>query len=277
MDIDSEVNGLNVEAVGLRAGVEPVVQTENIGMVFGKKDNRQVVALKDLNIQVYSGEFVTLLGPSGCGKSTTFHIIAGLLRPTFGRVIVDGRDVTGETGHVGYMFQKDLMLPWRTVLANMTLGAEAQDMDRKQAQQEARELLVKLGLDGRGNDYPSQLSGGMRQRVAFGRTLLMHKELLLLDEPLGALDSQTREYMQEWLLDVFDEFKKTVLLISHDLDEAIFLADRIYVFTKHPGTVKAEIRVNLPRPRSASDRFSLTFSQIRSKLYNLIREEEAEI
>jgi ABC-type nitrate/sulfonate/bicarbonate transport system ATPase subunit len=277
MEIDREGNELTAQAAGLIAGEEPVVQTENIGMVFGKKDNRQVLALKDLNIQVYPGEFVTLLGPSGCGKSTTFHIVAGLLRPTHGRVLVDGRDVTGETGHVAYMFQKDLLLPWRTVLANMTLGAEAQDMDRKQAQQEAKELLVKLGLAGRGDDYPSQLSGGMRQRVAFGRTLLMHKELLLLDEPLGALDAQTREYMQEWLLDVFDEFKKTVLLISHDLDEAIFLADRIYVLTKQPGTVKAEIRVDLPRPRSAADRFSPTFSQIRSRLYNLIREEEVEI
>jgi ABC-type nitrate/sulfonate/bicarbonate transport system ATPase subunit len=217
---------------------------------------------------------VTLLGPSGCGKSTCFHLIAGLLQPTAGRVFISGQDVTGTVGHVGYMFQKDLLLPWRTVLDNLILGAEVVGADRRVALQEARQLLSRLGLDGTERYYPAQLSGGMRQRVAFGRTLLFHKDLLLLDEPLGALDSQTREYMQEWLMEVWSEFRKTILLISHDLDEAIFLSDRIYVLSRSPGRIKAEIPVDLPRPRSAEIRLSPRYSEIRLQVYRLIREEE---
>jgi ABC-type nitrate/sulfonate/bicarbonate transport system ATPase subunit len=230
-----------------------------------------------LNLFVKRNEFVTLLGPSGCGKSTCFHIISGLLPPSSGKVFIDGKDVTGSVGHVGYMFQKDLMLPWRTVLNNMILGPEVLGMNQKEALQEARELLSHLGLQGTENYYPGQLSGGMRQRVAFGRTLMFKKNLLLLDEPLGALDSQTREYMQEWLLEVWGDFKETVLLISHDLDEAIFLSDRIYVLSKSPGRVKAEIQVDLPRPRNAETRLSPRYAEIRLQVYRLIREEEKKI
>lgn len=253
---------------------QAALRLENVSKVFTFK-GQEIEALRNLTCHVRTNEFVALLGPSACGKTTTFNIIAGLLEPTNGRVYIDGRDVTGETGHVGYMFQKDLLLPWRTVLGNVILGAEALSMDRRDTLREAREIVRRLGLAGFENHYPAQISGGMRQRVAFGRTLLLHKEVLLLDEPLGALDAQTREYMQEWLLDVWEQFRKTVFLVTHDLDEAIFLADRIYVMTCQPGRTKAEIAVDLPRPRQAKVRLSPTYSEIRHLLYELIRAEEA--
>jgi ABC-type nitrate/sulfonate/bicarbonate transport system ATPase subunit len=250
------------------------LQLDRLTKAYARQGKPPLEAIADLSLHVDTNEFVALLGPSGCGKSTVFNIIAGLLEPTSGRVLIDGADTTGQTGHVGYMFQKDLLLRWRTVLRNMTLGAEVQGMDRRTAEAEALELLGRLGLRGRENSYPVQLSGGMRQRVAFGRTLLCHKDVLLLDEPLGALDAQTREYMQEWLLEIWSQFRKTVLLITHDLDEAIFLADRVYVLTAQPGRLKREIEIPLPRPRSVETRLSTDYAEIRAELYELIREEE---
>jgi ABC-type nitrate/sulfonate/bicarbonate transport system ATPase subunit len=251
-----------------------LLRSENLCMTFKDREGCAIRALDNLNIHVDNNEFVTLLGPSGCGKSTTFNIIAGLVWPNSGNVFLRGKDVTGETGHVGYMFQKDLLLPWRTVLRNMTLGAEAQDHNREESLQRALDLLPKLGLEGRGDSYPADLSGGMRQRVAFGRTLMLDKELLLLDEPLGALDAQTREYMQEWLLEVWRDFEKTIILVSHDLDEAIFLSDRIYVLTSRPGSVRSEIIVDLARPRTEETRLCPRFGELHVDIYRLIRAEE---
>lgn len=249
------------------------LNVENLSCTFNCKDGKKVNALHSLNFHVNKGELVTLLGPSGCGKSTCFHIISGLLSPNEGKIFINNKDVTDTVGNVGYMFQKDLLLPWRVVLDNMILGAEVLGQNRKVAIQEARKLLVKLGLEGTEKFYPAQLSGGMRQRVAFGRTLLFHKDLLLLDEPLGALDSQTREYMQEWLQKVWKEVKTTILLVSHDVDEAIFLSDRIYVLTKQPGRVKAELKVDFPRPRSTGIKISSEYAKIRLKVYRLIHDE----
>ncbi|MFZ5808404.1 MAG: ABC transporter ATP-binding protein [Chloroflexota bacterium] len=251
-----------------------LLKTENLTKEYVSKSGTTITAIKNLNIYVKRGEFVTLLGPSGCGKTTTFNIIAGLLSPTRGSVYINNQNVTGKTGYVGYMFQKDLLLPWRTVIGNVLLGVDVLDYDRKKGEVEAVEIISKLGLAGREESYPAQLSGGMRQRVAFGRTLMFHKDLLLLDEPLGALDSQTREYMQEWLMQVWSEFNKTILLVSHDLNEAILLSDRIYVLTKQPGEIKAEIKIDLPRPRGAATRISPQFGEIHYKLNQLIREEE---
>jgi ABC-type nitrate/sulfonate/bicarbonate transport system ATPase subunit len=262
-------------AHGSPAGASSL-RLEGLTKQFPRAGQKPLLAIQGIDLQVGANELVALLGPSGCGKSTIFNIIAGLLQPTSGRVLIDGQDITGETGHVGYMFQKDLLLRWRTVLRNMTLGAEVQGVDRSAAESEALQLLERLGLQGRERSYPSQLSGGMRQRVAFGRTLMCHKDLLLLDEPLGALDAQTREYMQEWLQQIWSGFQKTVLLVTHDLDEAIFLADRIYVLAAHPGRVKREIRVELPRPRNVETRLSPEYGRMRAELYELIREEEGE-
>lgn len=253
---------------------EPLLKTVNLTKEFVSKTGKVITSIKGLNIYVNRGEFVTLLGPSGCGKTTTFNLIAGLLEPTSGSVYINNENVNGKTGYVGYMFQKDLLLPWRTVIQNVLLGVDILDQNRKEAEEEAVEIISKLGLTGREETYPAQLSGGMRQRVAFGRTLMFHKDLVLLDEPLGALDSQTREYMQEWLMQVWSEFNKTILLVSHDLNEAILLSDRIYVLTKQPGEVKAEIKIELPRPRGAETRISPQFGATHLKVNQLIREEE---
>jgi ABC-type nitrate/sulfonate/bicarbonate transport system ATPase subunit len=258
------------------SGAASTLRLEGLTKQFARAGQEPLLAIQDIDLQVGSNEFVALLGPSGCGKSTIFNVIAGLIPPTTGRVLIDNDDITGETGHVGYMFQKDLLLRWRTVLRNMTLGAEVQGVDRSAAESEALQLLDRLGLQGRERSYPAQLSGGMRQRVAFGRTLMCHKNLLLLDEPLGALDAQTREYMQEWLQQIWSEFQKTVLLVTHDLDEAIFLADRIYVLAAHPGRVEREITVELPRPRNMETRLSREYGRLRAELYELIREEEGD-
>jgi ABC-type nitrate/sulfonate/bicarbonate transport system ATPase subunit len=248
------------------------LELRGVSQSFSTKTG-ELLVIDDIDITVGTNEFVTLLGPSGCGKSTLFNIISGLLQPTTGSVHVDGVDVTGQTGHVGYMFQKDLLLPWRTVLKNLLLGPQVQRRSRRQAEEEARGILARLGLGDFEHHYPAQLSGGMRQRVAFGRTLLFHKDLLLLDEPLGALDSQTRETMQEWLLEVWSEFKKTVLLVSHDIDESIFLSDRIYVLGAKPGRVVAQLDVPLPRPRTAETRLLDEFAHLRQDVYRLLRSE----
>ena len=230
--------------------------------------------LDDLNFSVDDGEFVALLGPSGCGKSTLFNIISGLLVPDTGAVYLNGRRINGNTGDFAYMQQKDLLLPWRTVLRNVLVGPEIQGEPLDTAKEEAQQRLVQLGLSGFENSYPTQLSGGMRQRVALIRTLLFRKEILLLDEPFGALDAMTRTVMQSILLDIWMEGQQTVLLITHDVEEALLLADKIYVFTARPATLKAEIPVPLPRPRNITD---TALIHLKSELLALLRVEMSRV
>ncbi len=218
------------------------------------QSNKQLSVLNELNFSVNTGQFVALLGPSGCGKSTLFNIISGLLAPQSGEIYLNGKRIQGNTGAFGYMQQKDLLLPWRTVLKNVLIGPEIQKESFGSAKTEAQKLLEQLGLQGFSNSYPMQLSGGMRQRVALVRTLLFRKEILLLDEPFGALDAMTRTVMQSILLDIWDKGGQTVLLITHDIEEALLLADKIYVLTARPASIKAEVDVPLPRPRSITDR-----------------------
>ena len=209
--------------------------------------------LDDLNFSVEDRAFVALLGPSGCGKSTLFNIISGLLTPDTGEVYLNGRRINGNTGDFAYMQQKDLLLPWRTVLKNVLVGPEIQGAPLDTAKTEAKQRLTQLGLSGFENNYPMQLSGGMRQRVALVRTLLFRKEFLLLDEPFGALDAMTRTVMQSILLDIWAEARQTVLLITHDIEEALLLADKIYVLTARPAKLKAAVPVPLSRPRNITD------------------------
>ena len=223
----------------------PKLVVEDVTCRFG-----ETVALAGASLRIEAGEFVSILGPSGCGKSTLFNVVSGLLRPDEGRVTIDGREVTGSTGHVGYMFQKDLLLPWRTVVGNVVLGAALTRGAADRDEAEARELAIRYGLGGFLDHYPHALSGGMRQRVALMRTLAAHREVLLLDEPFGALDSQTRLEMQRWLLEVWDELDRTVLFVTHDVDEAIFLSDRVLVMSPRPGRIATEIAVPIARPRS---------------------------
>ncbi|MDR2567505.1 MAG: ABC transporter ATP-binding protein [Bifidobacteriaceae bacterium] len=209
----------------------------------------KVPALLPVDLVARPGEFVSIVGPSGCGKSTLFSIIAGLETPTEGFVEIDGRDRTGQTGLVGYMLQKDMLMPWRTVLGNVIIGLEVRGFSRRQAMAAARPLLEHYGLGGYGKAKPAQLSGGMRGRAALLRTLLFNRQIMLLDEPFGALDAQTRLQMQLWLLDVHASFHKTTILVTHDVEEAVLCSDRIYVMSGRPGFVADEVTVDLPRPR----------------------------
>ncbi len=209
-----------------------------------------VTAVRDLSLTVPAGMFVTIIGPSGSGKSTLFGLLAGLIPPTTGIVEVHGVSVAGRPGHVGYMPQRDLLLPWRTVLENVTLAPELAGRDKAAARRAARERLPVFGLEGFADAYPATLSGGMRQRAELLRTIMTERDVLLLDEPFGALDALTRTALQEWLLGVWAVERQTVLFITHDVEEAVFLADRVVVLTPRPGRVRAEIAVPLPRPRT---------------------------
>ena len=230
--------------------------------------------LNNLNFTVNKGEFVALLGPSGCGKSTLFNIISGLMKPLSGEIYLNGKRLQGNIGAFGYMQQKDLLLKWRTVLRNVLIGPEIQGDSLDDAKTEALELLTQLGLQGFENSYPMQLSGGMRQRVALVRTLLFKKDILLLDEPFGALDAMTRTVMQTILLDIWNKNKQTVLLITHDIEEALILADKIYVLTARPASIKAVVDVPLSRPRDTTVRDLI---DLKTRLFDLLKVEMQQV
>jgi ABC-type nitrate/sulfonate/bicarbonate transport system ATPase subunit len=228
-------------------------------------------AVAPLDLQIGAGCFVSLVGPSGCGKSTLFNIIAGLLHPTEGRVLIDGEDATGAIGRVGYMLQKDLLLPWRTVLDNVILGMEIQGLPRREARRRALPLVQKYGLAGFEHLYPNRLSGGMRQRAALLRTLLIDgTDVILLDEPFGALDAQTKTQMQEWLMQLWTDFRKTVVFVTHDVDEAIYLSDEIHVMGTRPGRLLETIPVALARPRARNTVLSPEFVAIKERCLALL-------
>lgn len=238
-----------------------------------KKEGKEVVALKDANLTIEEGRFISLIGPSGCGKSTLFNIIAGLIKPTTGEVLLDGKNIVGKNGNVGYMLQKDLLLPWRSILQNVILGLEIKGVRKKEAVERAMPLLQKYGLGGFEHYYPDELSGGMRQRAALLRTLLYDQGIILLDEPFGALDAQTRLLMQTWLLNIWTDFKKTILFVTHDIDEAIYLSDEIYVLSPRPGRIKERVDVYLPRPRNEQTLLQPAFIELKQHLFALLKEE----
>jgi ABC-type nitrate/sulfonate/bicarbonate transport system ATPase subunit len=229
----------------------PRLRLDNVCMTF-KTQAGVFEALAPVSLSIPPGRFVSLIGPSGCGKSTIFNIIAGLLEPTAGQVLIDGVQATGTIGSVGYMLQKDLLLPWRTVLDNVILGMEIQGVPLRQARGRALPLLQRYGLAGFEHFYPSALSGGMRQRAALLRTLLFDTNVILLDEPFGALDAQTKLQMQEWLMQLWSDFGKTVVFVTHDIEEAIFLSDEVHVMGTRPGRIVDTIPVSIERPRLRS-------------------------
>lgn len=243
----------------------PKLLIEDVECRFGS-----TLALARTSLQVREGEFIAIVGPSGCGKSTLMNVVAGLQRPTEGRVLLDGTDVTGRTGHVGYMFQKDLLVPWRTVTGNIVLGAALTRRATRADRAEARELAARYGLGDFVDHFPHALSGGMRQRVALMRTLAFHRDILLLDEPFGALDSQTRFEMQQWLLQVWADSRRTVLFITHDVDEAVFLADRVVVMSARPGRISASYQVDLPRPRTLDTVTSPEFTDLKREVLSAL-------
>lgn len=249
------------------------LEVRNLTQSFVQKDTRLQV-LDTLNFSVDEGQLVALLGPSGCGKSTLFNIISGLLVPDTGEIYLNGKRIHGNTGDFAYMQQKDLLLPWRTVLRNVLIGPEIHNEPLDTAKVEAQKRLAQLGLSGFENSYPMQLSGGMRQRVALIRTLLFRKGVLLLDEPFGALDAMTRTVMQSILLDIWAEDRQTVLLITHDVEEALLLADKIYVLTARPATLKAEIPIPISRPRDITN---TDFIGLKSELLDLLQVEMSNV
>jgi NitT/TauT family transport system ATP-binding protein len=232
-----------------------------------------VEAVCDASIRVDPGEFVSIIGPSGCGKSTLLNAVAGFLKPTHGTVAVDGEPVARPSADRGMVFQQYSLFPWKTVRENVEFGLKMKGMERSTREASARTLLGLAGLLAFENQYPDSLSGGMKQRVGIIRTLATSPKVLLLDEPFGSLDAQTRLIMQQILTNMWQRLKTSVLFVTHDIDEAIFLSDRVYCMTARPGAIKAEIAIPLERPRQQSMMMSSEFLALRRGLMSLIREE----
>ncbi|ARU30484.1 sulfonate ABC transporter ATP-binding protein [Sulfuriferula sp. AH1] len=248
------------------------IEIRNLDVRFGKGANL-VDAVNDVSIDVKPGEFVSILGPSGCGKSTLLNVLAGFVKRSGGSVQVDGKEVSGPGAERGMVFQQYSLFPWMTVRKNVEFGLKMQGRSSSERETAARTLLGLAGLLAFENHYPEQLSGGMKQRVGIVRALATSPQVLLMDEPFGALDAQTRVVMQQILTNMWQRFRLSVLFITHDIDESIFLSDKVYVMTARPGRIKAEIEVPLPRPRVPEMMTSHEFLLLKRELHALIREE----
>jgi ABC-type nitrate/sulfonate/bicarbonate transport system ATPase subunit len=255
----------------MRAEVAPA-KLETTGLVkrYAARD-QPMHALAGVDICLLPGEFVCIIGPSGCGKSTLLNILSGLDEPTAGEVLIDGRRTVRRLGTVGYMPQKDLLMPWRTILDNTILGLEIAGVRRREARRRAQELFPVFGLGGFEKHYPPEISGGMRQRAALLRTFLTGGDIKLLDEPFGGLDSLTRAGMQQWLLDVWQRYRHTILFITHDIDEAIYLSDRVYVMSRRPGRIQLSLSIELERPRDYGIVTSDRFVELKQTLLSYLR------
>jgi len=227
---------------------------------------RSVRVLDDVDLRIEEGEFLTLIGPSGCGKSTLFNLIVGLLKPDEGDIYIEGKLCPDRIGRVSYMPQRDLLLPWRTILDNVIIPLEIAGVPRGEARVRAQSMLPLFGLEDFASSYPAALSGGMRQRAALQRTMLAEKKILLLDEPFGALDALTRRELQDWLLEVWRSFGQTVIFITHDVEEAIYLGDRVAVMSPRPGRIVKTVDVPLARPRQQSMITESVFSSLLAEL-----------
>ncbi len=250
------------------------ISLDGVDMVFSEPRTGNVtVALSGIELVVRDAEFVCLLGPSGCGKSTVLNLISGFLAPTRGDVLVDGAPVTGPGPERGVVFQDANLFPWLSVWKNVTFGPRMRGTSKADYEARAREQIAQVGLAGFEQHLPLELSGGMQQRVAIARVLVNDPQVLLMDEPFGALDAQTRLIMQELVLRLWEAERKTVLFITHDIEEALLLADRIFVMTARPGQIKRVIDVDLPRPRSYEITASQGFADLKRAVLDLIREE----
>ena len=246
---------------------------EGLRLEYPSRAGERFLALRDVDLAVEKGEFVTIVGPSGCGKSTMLMLIAALLKPTRGTVRLNGAPVVAPGPDRALVFQDFALLPWRTVLKNVELGLELKGVPQAQRTEIARRFVGMVGLKAFEDSFPHQLSGGMRQRVGIARALSVDPEVLLMDEPFGALDAQIRQVMGSELLRIWERDRKTILFVTHDIDEAIYLADRIVVMSASPGRIIEEIRVDLPRPRDLAIRSSNEFNAYRQKLWTLLEEQ----
>ncbi|ADG13381.1 ABC transporter related protein [Methanocaldococcus infernus ME] len=242
---------------------------ENVSKVF-KLEDKEVKALDNINLEIKENEFFTVMGPSGCGKTTLLRIIAGLEKPSSGKVLLDGKEVKGPGADRGVVFQQYTLMPWRTVLKNVTFGLELKGLPKEERERIAKKFIELVGLKGFENAYPHQLSGGMQQRVAIARTLANNPEIVLMDEPFAALDAQTRAILQNELLKIWEKDKKTVFFVTHSIDEAIYLSDRVAIMTARPGRIKEIVEIDLERPR---DKNSVEFLKYRKKIVEILKEE----
>jgi len=242
----------------------------NVQKVF-KTPGKDVIALKDINLEIKAGEFVCLLGPSGCGKSTLLNAVAGFALPSAGEITVEGKKITGPGPERGMVFQEYALFPWMTVAQNIAFGLQVQKKEKAEIDLTVNQLLDLLHLNDFRDRFPKDLSGGMRQRVAIARVLALDSPIMLMDEPFGALDALTRRNLQDELLRIWEKLGKTILFVTHSIEESIYLADRIVVMTYRPGTVKRDQYVNMPRPR---DPASAEFNELKRELGRLVMEEQ---
>jgi len=249
---------------------------ENVTCAFAaSEDKGRYIAVRDTTLNVGAGEFVSVVGPTGCGKSTLLNVAAGLLAPSSGRALVHGAPLSGINARAGYMFQSDALMPWRNTLDNVTAGLEFHGIAKADAVPKAREWLTRVGLTGFEDRYPHQLSGGMRKRVALAQMLILDPEILLMDEPFSALDIQTRQLMENELLELWSADRKSVLFITHDLEEAISLSDRVIVLSAGPETHPiGEFAIDLPRPRDVAEiRMQRRFTEIHEAIWQVLKSE----
>lgn len=253
-------------------GIHRVFATRKRGRGDGP---REFVALQDVNLQVEKGEFLAIVGPSGCGKSTLLDILAGLAKPTSGEILIDGKKVNGPALDRGIVLQGYALFPWRTVRQNVEFGLEIKKVPKSERKAIAARFINLVGLEGFADHFPHELSGGMKQRVAIARALAYDPEVLLMDEPFAAVDAQTRETLQDELLRIWEETGKTIVFVTHSIEEAVFLADRVAVLATNPGSVKEVLDIDLPRPRHNSDiRSSAEFGWVRHKVWELLQNRE---
>ena len=241
------------------------LEVKNISKSFDGKP-----VLQDISIELGRGELVCLLGASGGGKTTLFNVISGLLKPDHGKVLLDGKDITNQPGHISYMLQKDLLLPYRTIEDNVALPLLLKGMKKKEARLQVSPMFARFGLDGTQKQYPAQLSGGMRQRAALLRTYMFSQDVALLDEPFSALDTLTKSSIHKWYLDVMEKIQLSTLFITHDIDEAILLSDRIYLLSGSPGVITGEIIIKEPKPRRADFNLTPEFLEYKRKILSLL-------
>jgi NitT/TauT family transport system ATP-binding protein len=252
----------------------PAIELSQVSRRFVGPDGKSMVALKDFSLTVQAGEFVAVVGPTGCGKSTTLNIVTGLAKPSSGEVRVMGGPVRGIDPRIGFVFQADALFPWRTVIDNVVAGPLFRGVPRVQAYEKAQLWLDRVHLGGHEGKYPHQLSGGMRKRVALAQTFINEPQILLMDEPFSALDVQTRALMHEELLALWSQSGASVVFVTHDLEEAVALADKVYVLTAAPATVKSVYPIQLPRPRVVSEiRYEAAFIALAKAIWNDLRDE----
>ena len=253
----------------------PALALDNISITFVSPDGGRYTAVKDATLRVQPGEFLSVVGPTGCGKSTLLNVAAGLLAPSAGSVSVFGEPLAGLNRKAGYLFQTEALLPWRTALDNVTAGLEFRGVDVAEARRDAEQWLRRVGLRGHGGRYPHQLSGGMRKRVALAQTLILGPQIILMDEPFSALDIQTRQLMENELLELWSADRKSVVFITHDLEEAISLSDRVVVLSAGPESHPiGEFAIDLPRPRDVAEiRMTPRFIELHTRIWQTMKEE----